>query len=255
LFIDTHAHIFMSNYDSDREEMLRRAREAGVAAVIDVGLDLDTNRAVVEFARTHDNVFPIIGFHPHEASHFDAAALQQQIDEYNGELVALGEFGLDFFKDYSPKQDQKIALEASLAIAARAGKPVVIHCREAEREIIPILRAAGARLPGVMHCFSGDTDFLEQVLGLGMHISVGGPVTYPKADKLQRVVAAVPRDRLLLETDCPFLSPQQRRGKRNEPAYIPLIAARIAEIWKTSPDEVGSITTQNAVALFGLELK
>jgi len=208
---------------------------------------------VLDFARGRRGVFPIIGFHPHEASRFDAAAFKQQINDNSGDIVALGEFGLDFFKEYSPKHLQKTALETSLDIAARANKPVVLHCREAERAIIPILREFPLPRGGVMHCFSGDVDFLRQTLDLGLHISVGGPSTYPKAEKLERVLRAAPRDRVLLETDCPFLSPQKLRGKRNEPSYIPLIAERLAEIWQTSPEEVGTITTANAIKLFALD--
>jgi TatD DNase family protein len=252
MFIDTHAHIFMRDFDADREAVVARARAAGVAAIIDVGLDIETNQAVLEFARAHNAVFPIIGFHPHEASRFDAEAFERQVRAHLDEIVALGEFGLDYAKEYSPRPAQLRAFEMELSISNTVDKPVIIHCREAESDVLTLLRAAGPRRTGVMHCFSGDTDFLEQVLGLGLHISVGGPVTYPKAVKLERVVTAVPRDRLLLETDCPYLAPQARRGKRNEPACIPIIAARIAQIWKTTPEEVGDITTANALALFGI---
>ena len=244
----------MDSYDSDRDAVVARAHEAGVKAVIDVGLDIETNRAVLDYARGRRGVFPVIGFHPHEAQRFDAVAFEQQIKDNSDDIVALGEFGLDYFKEYSPKHLQKTALEASLDIAARANKPVVLHCREAERAIIPILRAFDLPRGGVMHCFSGDVDFLRQTLDLGLHISVGGPSTYPKAEKLERVLKAVPRDRVLLETDCPYLSPQKFRGKRNEPAYIPVIAERIAEIWQTTADDVGNITTGNAASLFDLDI-
>jgi TatD DNase family protein len=252
MFVDTHAHITMKQYDSDRDAVVQRAHGAGVRAIIDVGLDLRTNRRTVEYARTQPGVFPIIGFHPHEASDFDANAFQQQINEYGDEVIALGEFGLDHFKEYSPKHLQKHMLEQVLAMSTAAHKPVIIHCREAEHTIMPMLRAAANPLPGVMHCFSGDVNFLKQVLDLGMHISVGGPATYPKSERLESVLKAVPRDRLLLETDCPYLSPQKFRGKRNEPAYIPLIAARIGEIWGAPAQEVGRITTNNAIKLFNL---
>ena len=254
MFIDTHAHIFMRDFDADREAVVDRARTAGVAAILNVGLDIETNQAVLDFARTHDAVFPIIGFHPHEASRFDAEAFENQVRANLDEIVALGEFGLDYAKEYSPRPAQRRAFERELLISNTVNKPVIIHCREAESDVLALLRATGPRHAGVMHCFSGDTDFLEQVLELGFYISVGGPVTYPKAVKLERVVAAVPHGRLLLETDCPYLAPQARRGKRNEPAYVPMIAARIAQIWKTTPRDVGDITTANALALFGITL-
>ena len=254
MFVDTHAHIFMKNYKSDRDAVVARAHDAGVAAILDVGLDIKSNEAVLENARRYDAVFPIIGYHPHEAETFDGDAFEKQVAAFGDQTVALGEFGLDFFRDYAPHHLQKQALERSLDIAVRAGKPVIIHCREAERTILPMLRAAADPLTGVMHCFSGDVDFLKQVLDLGMLISVGGPVTYPKSNKLERVISTVPRDRLMLETDCPYLAPQKFRGKRNEPAYIPMIAERIAEIWKTTPAEVGRITTGNAIGIFKLPL-
>jgi TatD DNase family protein len=252
MFVDTHAHITMKQFGADREAVVRRAHDAGVRAILDVGLDIATNRRAVEYARTQPGVFPIIGFHPHEASEFDADAFQKQINEYGAEAVALGEFGLDHFKEYSPKLVQKRVLEQVLGMSMAAGKPVIIHCREAERAILPILKAAADPLPGVMHCFAGDVNFLKQVLDLGMHISVGGPATYPRADRLESVLKAVPLDRLLLETDCPYLAPQQFRGKRNEPSYIPLIAERIARIRGVSAHDIGRATTHNAISLFNL---
>lgn len=254
MFIDTHAHIFMDSYDSDRQETVARARAAGVLAINDVGLDIETNRLVLDNAARFDGVYAIIGFHPHEATKFDAAEFEKQVMDNLGNFVALGEFGLDYFKEYSPRDAQIKVLEQCLDIAKKAKSPIVLHCRNAEDALMPILRSAGAPNGGVMHCFSGDTDFLNQTLDLGLLISVGGPATYPKADKLERVLRAVPRERLLLETDCPFLSPQKLRGKRNEPANIPIIAARVAEIWNVSPETVGEITTKNAVELFGIEI-
>lgn len=252
MFVDTHAHIFMKQFDADREAVVARARDAGVIGILNVGLDVKTNAAVLDFARGRDGVFAVIGHHPHDAETFDADAFEQQVRAHADEIVALGEFGLDFFRDYAPRDVQKHAFAQSLDIGLRAGKPLVIHCRAAESDVMQIMHAASDAFRGVMHCFSGDTDFLKQTLDLGMHISVGGPATYPKSGRLESVLRAVPRDRLLLETDCPYLAPQKFRGKRNEPAYIPIIAERIAEIWNVSSEEAGRITTQNAINLFNL---
>lgn len=255
MFVDTHAHIFMKHFDADREETVARAISASVEIILNVGLDIETNIEVLKFSETHPNVFPLLGFHPHEASKFSLGDFKKQVEEFGARAVALGEFGLDFFKEYSPKDNQIAVFGQALQIAKAAGKPAVIHCRDAEETMISMLREAGVPHGGVMHCFSGDVDFLKQTLDLGLCISVGGPVTYPKSTKLQEVVKAVPRDRLLLETDCPYLTPQKLRGKRNEPSYIPVIAEGIAQLWNVSASEVGEITTANAIKLFQLEKK
>ena len=244
----------MKKFDGDRDAVVERALKAGVMAIVDVGLEYDSNRRSVEISGMYPSVFPTMGFHPHDASKFDAMKLARQIVELGEKAVAFGEIGLDFFKEYSPRATQISAFEELLGIAKRYGKPVVIHCREAQDTLMPMLRAAGLATGGVMHCFPGDVDLMTETLDLGFHIAVGGPATYPNTQRLERVIGAVPRDRLILETDCPYLTPQKFRGQRNEPAYIPLIAERVAQIWKIPTEEVGEITSKNVIELFKLEL-
>jgi len=250
VLIDTHAHIFFDNFDNDRDDVVRRATDSGVRAIFDVGLDFETNDQVLATAKKYPSVFPIIGFHPHEAKDFDAARFAGCLAEHAGDSVALGEFGLDYFKDYSPRDTQRKVFEKVLELCRPLDMPLVFHSRAADDDMISFLRGAGP-LRGVMHCFSGGLEFLEQTLDLGLHISVGGPVTYPKNDRLREVVRTVPADRLLLETDCPFLAPQFRRGKRNEPSYIPAIAEKIAGVRGATVEEIAAATTKNAVGLFG----
>lgn len=250
-FIDTHAHIFFENFDEDRDDVVRRALDAGVAAIFEVGLDTDTNNQVLALARRYPSVFPIVGAHPHEAKSFDLVEFRDFLAEHEGEYISIGEMGLDYFKDYSPKDVQRRVFEQVLELCVPMDYPLVFHCRAANDDMIDMISAAGTQIKGVMHCFSGGLDFLEKTLALGMHISVGGPVTYPKSDRLRDVVRRVPLDRLLLETDCPFLTPQFRRGKRNEPSYIPVIAEEIAGLRVVTVDEFAAATTRNAVDLFG----
>ncbi len=251
IFVDTHAHIYFDDFNEDRREMMDRALEAGVASVFNVGVDIESNREVMDSAESLDPVFAIIGFHPHEAKRFDAKEFEDHIAEHEGRYIGFGEFGLDYFYEHSPRRVQCDALEKQLELCIPAGLPLVFHCRDAQEDMMAIFRAAGVKLKGVMHCFSGDVEFLKQTLDAGLHISVGGPVTYPKNDELRKVVAEVPFERLMLETDCPYLSPQKKRGRRNEPSYIPMIAEKIAEVRGCDIEEVGRVTTRNAIELFG----
>ncbi len=251
IFVDTHAHLFMDDYDADRDETVERALSAAVAAVFDVGLDIETDRVVMDRAASGGPVFAIIGNHPNLSNHFDGARFAEFLSESEGRYIALGEMGLDYYRQHSDRKVQRKALEAQLDMFIPENKPLIFHCREAESDILAVLSSIGKPIRGVMHCFSGDTDFLEKTLALGLHISVGGPVTYPKNEKLASVIRVAPLERLLLETDCPFLAPQARRGKRNEPAYIPMIASKIAEIRGVPTEEIAEATTRNTIDLFG----
>jgi len=250
IFVDTHSHIFFKDYDNDRDEVVSRAEQAGVAAVFDVGLDEPTNKQAIANSEKYTMVFPIVGFHPHEAAKYDHPAFEDFLEEYKGRYIGLGEFGLDYFRDIAPRKKQRDSFEKQLELCASRGLPLIFHCREAEADMASMIRAH-APLKGVMHCFSGDIDFLKQTLDLGLSISVGGPATYNNSARLQSVLEVVPSERLLLETDCPFLAPQRHRGKRNEPSYIPLIAEKIAEIRGESVESIAACSTRNAINLFG----
>lgn len=253
--IDTHAHLDFPEYDDDREEAIRRAAEAGVTQIVTIGTRLDNSRQNIEIARRHDGVYATVGLHPHEAGHVTDDDLAQ-LDELAAapEVVAVGETGLDYFKNKAPKDAQREVFRGQLAIASRHGKPVVVHSRDAKDEALRIMEPfVREGLTGVLHCFSGTPELARQALDLGLCISFTGIVTFPNAKTLAKAVRAVPIERTLIETDCPFLAPQRWRGKRNEPAYVVAVAERLAELHGLSLEDVARITTHNARALFGLE--
>jgi TatD DNase family protein len=201
-------------------------------------------------------VHAAVGIHPHDASTADAAALDRIAAlARTPRVVAIGELGLDYYRDHSPRPVQRTALVAQLALARVARKPVLLHCREAHADLLDICRAEGvAAIGGILHCFSGDLEVARRGLDLGLLISIAGPVTYPSARRLAEVVRALPLDRLVVETDCPYLPPQPWRGQRNEPAYLPTTAARVAELLGKPVATVAAATTENAVRLLRLSV-
>ncbi|MBI1923755.1 TatD family hydrolase [Candidatus Poribacteria bacterium] len=252
MLIDSHAHIQLNEFDVDREAVLARAREAGVHAILTVGFDLKTSRGAIALAERHEHIYATVGMHPHDAKALNDETLQifRELAAHP-KVLALGEMGLDYYRDLSPRPLQKIAFERQLELAEELDLPIVIHNREAYHDILPILLARRGRVRGVMHCFSGDVEIMRQSLDIGFYIGIGGPVTYRKSDALQAVAREVPAERLLVETDCPWLAPQFRRGKRNEPAYVRSTAEQIAKLRGVSLDEIGEITTRNFETLFG----
>jgi TatD DNase family protein len=262
-FIDSHAHIQGVEFDSDRDEVIHRAAEAGLAAIIVPGVDLKTSRSAVELAARHAIVYAAAGYHPHEASRLDASALQAterllQLDK----VVAVGEIGLDFYRNHSPYDAQTRALESMLELASRHRLPVIVHNREAQATLWPILDSwATAQRPrsdglplGVMHYFSGTAAEAEAYVEAGFLISIHTSVTHPKAHGLREVVAALPLEAMLIETDSPYGAPQRVRGRRNEPAHVRDAAVKIAEVKQVSQDVVAAATTANAARLFRLRL-
>jgi TatD DNase family protein len=259
MLIDSHAHLSMKAFDSDRHEMIERAWEAGLGAVITVGVGeaLSELEGAVALAEKHDRVFCTVGVHPH-----DARGVQP---EWYGRIerltrrpkvVGIGETGLDYHYMHSPKEIQRDAFERFLRMGRETDLPVVIHTREAEEDTISVLREAreegGAPLSGVVHCFSGDYPLAKQVLDLDLHISFTGVITFPKAEPLREVLKKIPIEKVLLETDCPYLSPVPFRGKRNEPARVVHVAETVAEVLGRPIDEIARITTENVVRLFRL---
>jgi len=229
---DTHAHLHFPDFADDLPAVLERARAAGVARLLTIGTDVETSRAAIAVAAKDARVWASVGIHPHDAGEADDAAFVE-IERLAAEprVVAIGEIGLDFFRNLSPRDAQERTLRRMLDLARRTAKPVLIHCRDAHEETLAILAAARAgEAGGIMHCFSGDVAIARRCLDLGLTISLAGPVTYPNARALPDVARFVPADRLVVETDCPYLPPQGYRGKRNEPAYLALTAARVAEL-------------------------
>jgi TatD DNase family protein len=228
--VDTHAHLDL--LEQDVGEALREAREVGVTGVITVGINLDSSRKALETAHAHPGVRAVVGVHPHDARHLDRDALRE-LRRLAGDplVVGIGETGLDFYRNLSPRADQERAFRQQLELARELDLPVVVHDREAHAHTMRILQEYapfGGRL--VMHCFSGDLDMALAVLDMGGYISVAGPVTFHNARRLQDIVRRLPADRLLVETDCPFLSPHPFRGRPNAPARLVLIAEKVAEL-------------------------
>ena len=253
--IDSHAHLDFPQFDADREQVIARARAAGVQAMVNVGADLASSRRSIDLAERYPFIYAAVGVHPHDATTLDDAALAQLRDmARHPRVVAIGEIGLDYYRDLSPRDVQLEAFERQLALAHELHKPFIVHDRDAHDTIMAVLRRrAGERGPlrGVLHCFSGDVTMSQEALDLGLHISVGGPVTFQNARKLPDVVRAVPLLRLLIETDCPYLAPHPYRGQRNEPAFVTLVAQAIATLKGLSLAEVARVTSQNVGDVFG----
>jgi TatD DNase family protein len=254
---DSHAHLDSEDYADDLDAVLRRAGEAGVERIVLVGLwksPGNFGNALALSVRDPGLFSATVGIHPHDAAHVpeaDWAAMERLAGDPH--IVGIGETGLDFHYDHSPRPSQIEAFRRSIAVAKAAGKPAIVHVREADEACAKVIAEEG--LPaagGVIHCFTGDWDRARAYLDLGLHLSVGGVVTFKSADNLRDAVARVPLDRLLIETDCPYLAPVPHRGKRNEPAYLVKTAERVAEIQSLSVKEVAQVTTENACRLFGI---
>ncbi|HUT74041.1 MAG TPA: TatD family hydrolase [Armatimonadota bacterium] len=229
---------------------IARAAAAGVGRIITVGFDLATSASGARLAATDERVWHAPGIHPHDASCVGPEALAELRRLATlPRAVAIGETGLDFYRDRSPRDAQAAAFRAHLALAAELDLPVIVHSRDAHQEVLAIW-AEGERRRGVLHCFSGDADIARRAVEIGLYIGIAGPVTFRSAERLRAIVRGLPRERVLLETDCPYLAPHPHRGEPNEPAYLPLIAAAVAQCWGVTAAEVAQITTANAAACF-----
>lgn len=256
MLIDTHTHLDDARYDSDREAMIARARDAGVEAFVTIGCDLATSRAAIGLADRYPFVYASIGVHPHEVKHIG----DMWYDEFrrlamHKKVVAYGEIGLDYHYNHSSPKDQRNRFREQVALARELKLPVIIHTREAQEDTIAILKEEKASdVGGVFHCFSGDAWLAKDALDLGFYLSFSGVLTFQNAAVLRDIAKTVPLDRLLIETDCPYLTPVPHRGKRNEPAYVSLVAGQLAQIFSSDPtlstDTIGRITTENAKRLF-----
>ncbi|MCA0452809.1 MAG: TatD family hydrolase [Chloroflexi bacterium] len=258
MLVDTHCHINFDAYDSDRAEILGRAADAGVELIIIPSVDLATNDEILKLTEEHSNLYGAVGIHPNSTAAFTDAMLGAiATASQSPKVIAIGEIGLDYHWRESPKGTQWKAFEAQLALAKQLELPVIIHNREASDDVMAILDAwvkdlppALRERPGVMHSFSAPQAIAERALAAGFYLGFTGPITYKNADQLRHIAANIPLDRMLVETDGPFLTPVPHRGKRNEPAYIPLIVERLATIKQISPEVLGAATTENALRLF-----
>ena len=258
MFIDSHAHIDGHEFDSDREEVIQRALAAGVSVILNVGTGDPHSGAferAVELGKTHESIYTAIGTHPHDARLYDDSA-EEKIKHLinNAHVIAWGEIGLDFHYDNSPRDVQIEVFKRQLRAARECNLPVVIHTREAEAETIEILKSQykEASRRGVFHCFSGSMDLAQRAIEIGFMISFSGIVTFKKADELRAVARQVPLDRLLIETDCPYLTPIPYRGKRNEPAYVVEVARCLSMLHEVEIEKLARITTENFNRFFGL---
>jgi len=260
ILADTHCHLDFYNYDQDRVSVLARAWEAGLGRILIPGIDLATGLAATRIAEAHPQVYVAVGVHPNSSLAWEADSLEilEQM-AVHPKVVAMGEIGLDYYRDRAPKNHQKRVFREQLNLAGRLNLPVVIHTRNASpqdrrciSDVIKILREweSPRKYPGVIHSYSGDETEAQELIELGFFIGITGPVTFKNAAELRQVVAAIPLERLLIETDGPFLTPHPYRGKRNEPAYVRYIAEKIAEVRDLSPQRVAKQTTANAQRLF-----
>ncbi len=255
--VDSHAHLDFPQFDADRGEVLDRARLAGVSLVLAIGSGPGPEKldAALPFAELHDWIYATVGIHPHEAKLAEEAHFERlELLARNRRVIAWGEVGLDYHYDHSPRDVQQRVFRRQLEQARAAKLPVVIHCREAWPQCLAILDEdwRGGGLGGVLHCFSGDLAEAKKGIEMGFLVSFAGNLTYPKAQHLREVARELPLDRLLVETDAPFLAPQPHRGKRNEPAYVVEVARTLASVRDLAPDEVGAVTAANFRRFFRL---
>lgn len=256
MLIDTHTHLDDARYDSDREVVIARAREAGIEAFVTIGCDLTTSQAAVALADHYPFVYASVGVHPHEVKHIG----DRWYDEFrrlvaHKKVVAYGEIGLDYHYNHSSPREQRDRFREQVALARELKLPMIIHTREAQEDTIAILKEEKASdVGGVFHCFSGDAWLAKDALDLGFYLSFSGILTFQNATMLRDIAKTVPLDRLLIETDCPYLTPVPHRGKRNEPAYVTFVAQQLAHILSSDPtlsvDAIGRLTTANAKRLF-----
>ncbi|HKE62813.1 MAG TPA: TatD family hydrolase [Nitrospira sp.] len=253
MLIDTHAHLDDARYDGDRDAMIARARQAGVGSFVTIGCDLTTSRAAVALADRHQFVYASIGVHPHEVKHIS----EGWYDEFrrlvtNRKVVAYGEIGLDYHYNHSSPKEQRERFREQVQLARELHLPIIIHTREAQDDTITILKEEKAsEVGGVFHCFSGDAWLAKDALDLGFYLSFSGILTFQNATMLREIAKNTPLDRVLIETDCPYLTPVPHRGKRNEPAFVALVAKQLADLYPDlSLEQIEQQTTENAKRLF-----
>lgn len=258
MLIDSHAHLDDKRFDKDRDMIIENLGDNGVELVVNIGADIESSQKSVELAKKHENIYAVVGVHPHSAKDLEGGDLSQvKALAREEKVVAIGEIGLDFYYDNSPRDIQRKWFKAQLDLAKELGMPVVVHTRDAAQETFDILKDAAqdGGLKCLLHCYSGSAEMAQEYIKLGFYISLGGPVTFKNARVSREVAKAVPLDRLLIETDSPYLTPEPYRGKRNEPMYVKYVAQRVAEERGITYQEVVRATSENAKNFFGIEGK
>lgn len=255
MYIDSHCHLDDEQYDDDREVLIQGLRAKGIEYVVNIGTNIASSETCVHMAQQHEVLYAAVGVHPHDAKELETASLEE-IEKWvaSPKMVAIGEIGLDYHYDYSPRDIQKKWFAAQIDLAKKYGLPIIVHDREAHKDTYDIIMAAqDGGLKGVIHSFSGSVEMAREYIKLGFYIGLGGPVTFKNAVMPKEVAKAIPLDRLLLETDGPYMSPTPLRGKRNEPQNVQYVAEAIAALRDISVEEVMAQTTLNAKTLFGLD--
>ncbi len=254
MFFDSHAHYDDKKFDRDRHGLIDEINKTGVSNIINVGADISSSKESVKLANRYDFIYASVGVHPHDVSKMSEGDISILTDlASDPKVVAIGEIGLDYHYDFSPRDVQKLWFRRQLQLAKELKLPVIIHNREAHADSMEIVQSEGiSRIGGVFHCFSGSYEMAEKLLQMGLYLSVAGPVTFSNAKKLVEVVKRIPMDRMLIETDAPYLAPEPFRGKRNDSGYIKFTAEKIAEIKDMTLEEVAKQTSDNAKRLFGI---
>lgn len=255
MLFETHAHLNAAEFDEDREEVVARARENGVSTIVNIGFNAETIPTCLKLAESHDFIYAVIGWHPQDAKDMTEEHLEW-IEELSRhpKVVGLGEMGLDYYWDTSPRDVQAEVFRKQIRLARKLDMPIIIHNRDAHQDVISILKEEkAAEVGGIMHCFSGSWETAKLALDMNFYISFGGPLTFKNAKQPKEVAAKVPLDRLLIETDCPYLTPHPFRGKRNESGYVRYVCEEMANIHGLSYEEMAQITSDNARRLFRLQ--
>lgn len=255
MLFDTHAHLNDDKFACDLPEVIKRAEEAGVLKIANVGYDLPSSLEAIKIAKKYPGMYAVIGVHPHDADTLDEELLYKlKVYAREPEVVAIGEIGLDYYRDLSPRDIQRDAFRKQIRLAAELKKPIVIHDRDAHEDTMQILREEKAGTNGgILHCFAGSWEMARFCMSMGFHISIAGPVTYSNANKLLEIAKLVPLDRLLVETDCPYLTPHPYRGKRNEPARVRVTAEKIAQLRNITLEKLAEATTANAFQVYQIK--
>jgi TatD DNase family protein len=258
MLVDTHCHLDFDRFEGDRDEVVARAAAAGVSRIVVPALDLDNAPAVLALAERYEAVYAAVGVHPNSAAGWRDAWVETLRDlAAHEKVVAIGEIGLDYYWDRTPHDTQHQAFARQLELAAELALPVIVHNREASEDVLRLLLASpltGRGAPGVLHSFSAPPQIAAEALAAGYYLGFTGPLTFKKSEELRAIAATAPLDRLLVETDAPFLAPHPHRGQRNEPAYVALVAAQLAALHDREPAAMAAQTTTNASRLFGLGL-
>ena len=255
MLIDTHCHYNHEAFDGDRAEAIARAREAGVGRAVVIGYDLASSAWAVQLTEEFPELYAAVGIHPNDAAEATPEGLRRlEAMAAHPKVVALGEIGLDFHWNVEPAERQRAALCEQLYLARHLALPIVLHTRESDREVVAALEGEGGTWRGILHCFGGDPEVARRALAVGLHLGLGGVLTFKNARQLQETTQTLPLERVVLETDAPYLTPMPHRGRirRNEPCYLPFVARHLAALRELSEDEIAAITTRNATALLGL---